>query len=1331
MKRLLAVFAALFALAAPGRLAAQQIRVGPGGQLTSLVGVPIQVPFVVDMSGRTEKLGAYALRVQWDPAVLRLEQGQSGNFGDPQVNEDSLAFGIVKLAGVNPAGVGGVVTLASVILTPLGNDTATIHVTPTELYAAGTFADLMPYAEVSDGLYCPARGYFGDVDGDGNANSRDALIALSNAVGLDVSAFDVSLGDVDANGATNARDALIILSSAVGMDVGAFRVMRIAGGSCAANPTLTMSVTPTGQELVSGQEVWFEARAADSTGALQTLADVTWRTSNPAVLGIFGDGRATARDTGTAVVTALRGTRDSARATVRVVARRTTHWVDALAANARNRLGTQDLPFGSIEEGLRLAQDGDTVRVRPGRYEPESEFGMVYLSRPVVLMGDTAADGSRPLIAGPGVGAETAALALQGTGSIEVHNFAVENFAAGVWVANSGRALVRGVVARGVMLGVYAQSSLQNLSIERSRFLGLPMGGPSVAGMRSPALADSGGPGPMSAGVMVYGIVDTLSIEESEISTFIHGVFLSPYVDSFALRRSSLHDFDGSAVTVSGGGYVCVECVAPAGSPGARPAFPSALRRSPGQPGRADMLPPENQALVFEGNRMVRAYGNLVSIGSQIRSASFSHNVITSPSGYKVVQVVPYVTGGYVSFRGDSIVAPPDDQHYEWLSVQDLDSLIVDSLVAVGFQTGRALYVPLVRVMNSTLRDARGIALAACFDYYCGMATAPPRVSGPARGAMNGGMPGGVLHLRNVSVYGDPRDDATATGIYANGMRVEADSLTAVNLYYGLVADGDSAATVANSSFRHVDYGVEWHPMTVTGPDPVSLTVRGTAFDGFSAAVSASYGRVVVDSNVFENGTIALDIGTANRVLVTRNNLTKVVEGLQVTLYDRSDTATVADNVLLDAGGSRAIWADGAASDTAEQVIEVLRNSVTCSAAGALSSAGVEVADAHLTVAGNHVSNCMAGVLTVINTGPARRDSIVGNVVDVPAGAVTGIAAAGTVEAVMDGNTITGSTTGQQTYGVIEMLGTCGTYDPMQCGPAPSASITGNAVNGGTTLGIHAEGVDSLVIAGNTVRNINAASGGYGAYGEDRGGISVMGYLARFARIVGNVVRGIGGNGIVVNHFDTTTVQVDSNVVADVDSSGVYLGYYFSGAGVAITRNLLTGARRDGIRVAAYGPVAVTGNNIEGNLPWGLKVTADRSSIDALNNWWGDANGPRCFSGCDLSVDGDTVDQGGANFSPFLTAPNDAAPPLPAAAPAFRSLAAAPQATSSALRAAAGRPGAAALGPLGGRTAAERRAVHAAEREQRLRELRAAIQERLRQQAAAPPGAAARREVRP
>ncbi len=67
------------------------------------------------------------------------------------------------------------------------------------------------------GQACHASKQWGDVDGNGRVDSRDALITLSAAVGLPVAGFDLASGDVDGDGLANSRDALMMLSHAIGI----------------------------------------------------------------------------------------------------------------------------------------------------------------------------------------------------------------------------------------------------------------------------------------------------------------------------------------------------------------------------------------------------------------------------------------------------------------------------------------------------------------------------------------------------------------------------------------------------------------------------------------------------------------------------------------------------------------------------------------------------------------------------------------------------------------------------------------------------------------------------------------------------------------------------------------------------------------------------------------------------------------------------------------------------------------------------------------------------------------------------------------------------------
>jgi len=68
--------------------------------------------------------------------------------------------------------------------------------------------------------FTAATSILGDVNGDNELNSTDALIILSGDVGINISQFcPINCGDVNADGLVNSTDALIILSYDVGITV--------------------------------------------------------------------------------------------------------------------------------------------------------------------------------------------------------------------------------------------------------------------------------------------------------------------------------------------------------------------------------------------------------------------------------------------------------------------------------------------------------------------------------------------------------------------------------------------------------------------------------------------------------------------------------------------------------------------------------------------------------------------------------------------------------------------------------------------------------------------------------------------------------------------------------------------------------------------------------------------------------------------------------------------------------------------------------------------------------------------------------------------------------
>ena len=1163
----------LAAALAPLAARAQTITAAPGGEMTSLVGLPFDVPIYLDMTARAEKVGAFAARVQWNPAVLQVSGSAAGTFGGVTVNPDSLAAGVAQISGANPAGAGGLITLAVLHFTPLVPQADTLRLAVRQLFAAGTFADLSPSLTTRNGYYCPARGMFGDIDKDGAINSRDALIALSNAVGLDVSAFDVTLGDVDASGATNARDALIILSSAVGLPVASFRVGRLAGGACASSLPLVMAIIPDTVDLVVGQTVAFEVRAADSSGALQTVTAATWKSSNTGLLAVAPDGTALAHDTGTVRVTAIRTALDSAQALVHIVAHRTRDIVDAAALGAKNQLGSAAFPFASIGQGIAFAQSGDTVEVRAGRY-PE----VVLLDRAAVLIGDTLADGTRPLIAGTDT--SSVGVQLSGFGTRIVRDLAIDAFYEGVDVAGPAAVVLHGLRMTNVATGVYVdQGPVGSLRLEASRLVGT-----TVNGNGDGITADTPTP------------VDTLVVQNDEISDFGWDGVYGVGADSLAVLGSRIHDV--GEYGIEGGSNYCSDCAPPQ----------RAIGRGPPQ-----LLP--SQGFVMDSSAVLNAGYEGVYLDG-VRSSLIARSVIRN--SYTAVEVYG-LPGGWARFLRDSVVQSAASEGY-WLYAASLDSLTADSMSAQIYGEGYVYTVPLVRVTRSQFSGVQATALY---------------VGGPTGN--------GVVTLDSVSVTGNPSCDLCGSGFSFGNERVSANRLAMANLNEPIYAYGnDSSMTVTNSSFSHVNTAITWY---ASGADSTSrLTVKHSTFVDFdSYAILAEYGGLRVDSSTFQNGgnegVYWYDATAPGRVL-------------------GNTFASVPSPIDLEPGPTSAVWVDTVANNTLTDVsyegmviyaddsvpFRISGNSVTCNGTGGVEGSGIDLEYASGAVTGNQVNGCEYGVYLYDDgsTSNPRRDSVLGNLVSTPAASGAGIYVEGTIKSRIAGNSVTGDTAGGSSYGDVYVYG----YQP-----GATAAIDSNTIVGGSNAGVYVAYLDTALVRWNAVRGVNAPS---------LGGVATDGNLTYLARIYGNSVHSVVGNGIRIYNADTAMVQVDSNLVDSSAADGIQLdggadsvvhnGVAHSGvAGVLVSSNSVNLSRS-----------VVDSNSIVGN-SYGLQANVE-GRVQAQYNWWGDPLGPQCTQHhpdgsdyCDVESLGDSVSYGSLTFIPFAESafgntPSPAAPARPAIA---------------------------------------------------------------------------------
>lgn len=353
------------------RLPAQGVVFGVGGQLTGEVGSRIRVPVYADLRAVSPvRLGSYTLRLTWDPAVLQYASAREGAFGQPAVYADSSYLGVVKLGGLSPAGMDGLIELATVDFLVSGSQSTPMGLLVTEAIEAGTFADLTPQVTVLGSTYCPAIGRWGDLDADGDANSRDALAILSALVGLTVDpAFTLPLGDVDGDALVNSRDALITLSYAVGLDIPGQRVLVLAAGAaCAAAGANGIAILPDTVDVAVGQET--RLLLSGAVNGLPAGTSVNWVVGNPEIAIVTAEGTLAGRSAGITTVTAALGPGITASVPVIVRTRRGTWHVDAArAALAGIQLGTTRYPFATPQYAFLIVQDGDTIRIAPGIHD--------------------------------------------------------------------------------------------------------------------------------------------------------------------------------------------------------------------------------------------------------------------------------------------------------------------------------------------------------------------------------------------------------------------------------------------------------------------------------------------------------------------------------------------------------------------------------------------------------------------------------------------------------------------------------------------------------------------------------------------------------------------------------------------------------------------------------------------------------------------------------------------------------------------------------------------------------------------------------------------------
>jgi hypothetical protein len=1203
-------------LGLPWAAAAQSIPVSVGGNASSLPGAAFDLPLYVDMSARADRLGSFALALRWNPAVLEFVDGVDGTFGQLTVNDDSVANGALFLAGANPQGAGGLVVLGVGRFRPVTTATDTFRLTLRELYAATTFADLLSSAMVLDREYCPGRGRFGDVDPDGLVNSRDALVALMAAVGLDVSGFDIGLADVDADGDADPRDALVILSYGIGLDVGAFRVWSVAPGtSCETSTEVTYASDPGDATLLVGEQVSYAVYGIAPAGGALAVTGVRWESSAPGVAKVDSLGMVTAVAVGTATVRALRDSSVAAEATITVVTDRSTYWVDATTAQARNHIGSAELPFTTIQEAIDAAGSNDTVRVRPGRYVER----LTVTDKRLVIWGDTTGGGRLPLIAAGG--SQPTGLTITRGGRVEVHRLQFDTLYAGIRIVKGDTIVVResefGVASGGI--ASLSADSVRVLLVGKSRFFGraaylfannavrVTSGGRLVQ-IDSSVIGDYGDDGVELVGVdslvmrgnlirnnYGYGVSACNACTTSDTVRTIAGVFIgNRFIESgsgevylYVFRRARFERnvgyTDGLAMYLRGFSQSVVTILGDSLETGGGGSWLYLTY--------FDSLTVDSTTVVQRDDYSYVYYGKAITI----RNSRFLE------LEYEALDLYNYPDTGTVVLRNVEFRGPDTrscDRCGDGIYADGGWIVDGDSLTFFNLSYSLYTYDQPVRITNSTFEHAyEGIYTS------CGGAT--------------------IINVEFIDVQ---------YGVDANGC-APTDSLLVdqskfVTGYTAIEWDGDPGpATVTRSTFHNVQYGIQAdcgnfmiRHDTLTA-DPGYYAYRGIYLDGCVGSMA------VVDS-VSVSG---FDYGFGLYYLqgtVTNSRFSGGYDGLELNY----GSYTASDNSVSDVryyGVYSYVGTNGR--------VRLERNSVDCGTTYVADGIYTDGSGADTAILReNVVINCRSDGLGTFNALGEIRN----NTVTMPAPYGEYGISVWTPDSLVRvvGNTVTG----KARYGSIHAYS------------GRAVEIDSNTVTGSVEAGIYTRYIRHVRVRDNLISAHDTLSC---CLGEQPGAIIIgVGQTVDTASEVRrNRITFSRSAGIVLqrnNSTDTVTVVVDSNAIRGASTAGIYV-YGWTNALLrwnAVDSTAVDGVLAQQFTATATLPVVMSNNNLSRSGRYGVNSLNSARTVNAQSNYWNGPDGPRGFYGNPSATSGDSVSQY-VDWSNYLTAPASTVTPAPAALP--------------------------------------------------------------------------------
>ena len=169
------------------------------------------------VTNASDGISAYRVTIFLDDSRVTLAAADSFGYTQLDVPTVTPGSGQVTIEASGPGYNSTTVDVANLVFAmAAGAQEGSLVSMRVDSLASTTSVDLLPNHRTDVLDVCQAVQRWGDLDDSRTITSRDALIAVTHAVGLPIGSFDPTVGDVDEDGITSTRDALYILSYVVG-----------------------------------------------------------------------------------------------------------------------------------------------------------------------------------------------------------------------------------------------------------------------------------------------------------------------------------------------------------------------------------------------------------------------------------------------------------------------------------------------------------------------------------------------------------------------------------------------------------------------------------------------------------------------------------------------------------------------------------------------------------------------------------------------------------------------------------------------------------------------------------------------------------------------------------------------------------------------------------------------------------------------------------------------------------------------------------------------------------------------------------------------------------